>query len=83
VLAAARTAVTAGDLPWAAVSVWGWEHSPVGWSGLAKQGGGVGVAGSMSCVGQGANTHYTVIVLEGGQDYLVVQGLGTGDMPFS
>lgn len=68
----AATLVEAGTYAWSAVSVWGWEDSPVAWEGMERSAAhAVGVQGD-------ACSHYSMVFMEGG-GVLVTRSLGATD----
>lgn len=68
---AAQHAVASQQLPWAAVSVWGWQDSPVAWADMEHSSApNLGLGGSESS--------YAVLVLPG-QDLLILRALSAGD----
>jgi hypothetical protein len=65
--------VQSGKSPWAAVCLWGWEDSPVGWQGMEHSTGHtVGLAGE--------GTSYGVLVFLPNDDVLIWKALTTSDV---
>ena len=68
---AAQHAVASHQLPWAAVSVWGWQDSPVVWAGMEH-------SSALNLGLGGSESNYAALVLPG-QDLLIMRALNAGD----